>query len=113
MAEPPSLRKQRTAVALAYRDGDPAPKVVAKGKGLIAEQIMQRAKDAGVYLHESRELVALLMDVDLDRQIPPALYRAIAELLAWLYRIEVAQKNGGELPAAPDAAGLLDSPAKP
>jgi flagellar biosynthesis protein len=87
--------------------------VVAKGKGLIAEQIMQRARDAGVYLHESRELVALLMDVDLDRQIPPALYRVIAELLAWLYHIEVAQKNGGELPAAPDAARLIDPPTTP
>ncbi len=113
MAEPPIVRKQQSAVALAYRDGDPAPKVVAKGKGLVAEQIMQRAKDAGVYLHESKELVALLMDVDLDRQIPPALYRAIAELLAWLYQIEVAQKNGGAKPAAPDAARLLDPPTTP
>ena len=102
-----------SAVALAYRDGDGAPKVVAKGKGLVAEQIMQRAKEAGVFVHESKELVALLMDVDLDSQIPPGLYRAIAELLAWLYHIESAQKNGGVLPAPPDTARLIDPTTSP
>ena len=104
----PPRKKQQSAVALAYRDGDPAPKVVAKGKGLVAEQIIVRAQEAGVYVHESKELVALLMDVDLDRQIPPGLYRAIAELLAWLYHIESAQKSGGDLPAPPNAALLID-----
>jgi flagellar biosynthesis protein len=97
------------AVALAYQDGDGAPKVVAKGKGLLAEQIIGRARDAGVFVHESKELVALLMDVDLDRQIPPALYRAIAELLAWLYHVESAQVSGAPAPAAPNAARLFDT----
>lgn len=87
--------RRQSAVALAYGSGDPAPKVVAKGQGLVAEQIMRRARDAGVFVHESKELVQLLMHVDLDREIPPALYRAIAELLAWLYHIESAQKDGG------------------
>ena len=102
---PDSLDKRRqSAVALAYggASSDGAPKVVAKGTGLIAEQIMQRAREAGVFVHESKELVQLLMGVDLDREIPPALYRAIAELLAWLYHIESAKKNGLPLPAAPD-----------
>jgi flagellar biosynthesis protein len=76
------------AVALAYLENSGAPKVVAKGKGLIAEQIIQKAKDSGVFVHESRELVSLLMNVDLDQQIPPTLYQAIAELLAWVYQIE-------------------------
>jgi flagellar biosynthesis protein len=79
------------AVALAYQAGDSAPKVVAKGRGLIAEQIIERAREHGVFVHESKELVALLMQVDLDDRIPPALYRAVAELLAWLYRIEHGQ----------------------
>lgn len=111
MSDPvPARKKQQSAVALAYRSGDPAPKVVAKGKGLIAEQIIERARDAGVFVHESRELVALLMEVDLDRQIPPGLYRAIAELLAWLYHIEAAQRTGGALPPPPDASLLIDTP---
>lgn len=80
----------QSAVALAYQTGDTAPKIVAKGNGLIAEEIIARAREHGVFVHESKELVALLMQVELDRDIPPALYRAVAELLAWLYRIEAA-----------------------
>lgn len=81
------------AVALAYLEHSGAPKVVAKGRGLIAEQIIQKAKDSGVFVHESRELVSLLMNVDLDQQIPPGLYQAIAELLAWVYQIENKEFN--------------------
>lgn len=95
-------KRRQSAVALAYSAGEGAPKVVAKGQGLVAEQIMRRAQDAGVFVHESKELVSLLMQVDLDREIPPALYRAIAELLAWLYHIESVRQHGGLLPAAPD-----------
>ena len=76
------------AIALAYESGDYAPRVVAKGRGLIAEQIIARAKENNVFVHESKDLVALLMQVDLDDHIPPALYQAIAEILAWLYRLE-------------------------
>lgn len=90
----------QNAVALAYSTGDLAPKVVAKGRGLIAEAIIARAKEHGVFVHESKELVALLMQVELDRDIPPALYRAVAELLAWLYHIESSQHSSGETPPA-------------
>lgn len=76
------------AVALTYAPEDGAPRVVAKGRGLIAEEIIERARAAGVYVHESPELVGLLMQVDLDERIPPTLYLAVAELLAWLYRLE-------------------------
>jgi flagellar biosynthesis protein len=105
--QPGAQTRRQNAVALAYGAGDKAPKVVAKGAGLIAEQIIGRAQEAGVFVHESKELVALLMEVDLDRQIPPGLYRAIAELLAWLYYIETAQASGQTPPPAPDTARLL------
>ncbi|PRC90774.1 EscU/YscU/HrcU family type III secretion system export apparatus switch protein [Solimicrobium silvestre] len=78
----------QNAVALAYQAGSSAPTVVAKGKGLVAQAIIARAKEHGIYVHQSQELVALLMQVELDKNIPPALYRAVAELLAWLYHIE-------------------------
>lgn len=107
MAKPPDLRPLQSAVALAYRSGEPAPKVVAKGRGLVAEQIIAVANEHGVHIHESKELVSLLMDVDLDRQIPPVLYRIIAELLAWLYHIEAAQKSGMPLPPPPDTSSPL------
>lgn len=79
---------QQNAVALAYEVGSRAPKVVAKGRGIIAEEIIRRANDSGVFVHQSKELVALLMQVELDQDIPPLLYRVVAELLAWLYIVE-------------------------
>lgn len=94
----------QSAVALAYREGDAAPKVVAKGRGLLAEEIMRRAQEAGVYVHQSRELVGLLMQVDLDRHIPPQLYRVIAELLAWLYRAEQAGVSPTAMPSPPGSS---------
>jgi flagellar biosynthesis protein len=84
----PKPDKRTEAVALTYDASDGAPRVVAKGRGLLAEEIIQRAKTAGVFVHESPELLSLLMQVDMDERIPPALYIAVAELLAWLYRIE-------------------------
>lgn len=83
----PALRE---CAALAYRDGDAAPRVVAKGRGILADSIIEKARASGVYVHESRELLALLMQVDLDSRIPPQLYVAVAELLAWLYRLEAS-----------------------
>ncbi|MFL9877462.1 EscU/YscU/HrcU family type III secretion system export apparatus switch protein [Herbaspirillum rhizosphaerae] len=94
--EKPNLPLQN-AVALAYNTNQAAPRVVAKGSGLVAEAIIARAKESGVYIHESKELVSLLMQVDLDQQIPPALYRAVAELLAWLYRIENMQLDHSDV----------------
>lgn len=76
------------AVALKYAPGTSAPTVVAKGRGLIAEEIISRAHEHGVFVHESPELVALLSRVDIDGQIPPKLYIAVAELLAWIYQVE-------------------------
>ncbi|WP_343583075.1 EscU/YscU/HrcU family type III secretion system export apparatus switch protein [Herbaspirillum sp.] len=91
--EKPNIPLQN-AVALAYNASKAAPTVVAKGSGLVAEAIIARARESGVYVHESKELVSLLMQVELDQQIPPALYRTVAELLAWLYRLENMQLNG-------------------
>jgi flagellar biosynthesis protein len=78
----------KKAVALTYKEGQFAPQVVAKGRGITAEAIIALAKESGVYVHESPDLVTLLMQVDLDQHIPPELYYAVAELLAWLYRLE-------------------------
>ena len=84
--------RARRAAALTYARADAraqrVPRVSAKGNGLIADEIIARAREAGVPVHESRELVSLLMQVDLDQHIPPALYVAVAEVLAWVYRLE-------------------------
>lgn len=83
-----TISARAQAVAMAYGAGDAAPRVVAKGRGLVADEIIRRAREAGVFVHESREMVALLMGLDLDQRIPPELYVAVAELLAWIYRVE-------------------------
>ena len=79
---------RRSAVALRYSQETSAPKVVAKGYGQMAERIIEQAKEAGVFVHDSPELVSLLMQVDMDSHIPPELYRAVAEILAFLYFLE-------------------------
>jgi len=89
MKSPTNPEQTRSlAVALKYAAGDDAPTVVAKGRGLVANEIIARAREHGVFVHESPELVALLSNVDLDERIPPALYVAVAELLAWIYQVE-------------------------
>ena len=106
-AHPPAARAfgpAQSAIALAYSGDEAAPRVVAKGRGLVAQAIIERAHQHGVYVHQSKELVALLMQVDLDQRIPPQLYRAVAELLAWVYRLE---QNGSKLAAVAAGEVLL------
>lgn len=79
---------RQSAVALSYSDKSKAPVVVAKGYGVVAESIMREARAHGLYVHQSADLIRLLMQVDLDRQIPPQLYLAVAELMAWIHGLE-------------------------
>jgi len=78
----------KKAIALTYKEGQYAPQLVAKGRGVTAEAIIACAREAGIYVHEAPELVSLLMQVDVDQHIPPELYLAVAELLAWIYWLE-------------------------
>ncbi|MFW9606768.1 MAG: EscU/YscU/HrcU family type III secretion system export apparatus switch protein [Pseudomonas sp.] len=79
---------KRQALALRYREGDYAPRVVAKGYGVLAERIIAEAQRNGVPIHGSPELSSLLMQVDLDAHIPEQLYQAVAELLVWIYSLD-------------------------
>ncbi|AOJ88104.1 MULTISPECIES: EscU/YscU/HrcU family type III secretion system export apparatus switch protein [Burkholderia] len=96
-----SMTSRKRAAALVYdpKGGDTAPRVVAKGYGLLAEMIVARARDAGLYVHTAPEMVSLLMQVDLDDRIPPQLYQAVADLLAWLYALDRTEPGPGD--AAP------------
>lgn len=94
--------KQRMAVALAYRADDLAPRLVAKGRGMTADAIIEKARASGVYVHESRELLNLLMQIDLDSRIPPQLYVVVAELLAWIYGLEASARRAPPTLNAPD-----------
>lgn len=86
------LLARPSAVALSAAVGNGAPRVVAKGYGAAAEAIIRRAQESGLYVHTSSDLVKLLMHVDLDSRIPPKLYIAVAEMLAWVHQLERQQK---------------------
>ncbi len=78
------------AVALQY-DGTGAPKVTATGKGVIAEQIIELAKEHDIPLYEEPELVQLLSAVELGSEIPENLYIAVAEIIAFAYQLSGKQ----------------------
>lgn len=86
--EPP-----RRAAALRYEPGDEAPRVVATGRGLIADRIVAEARAAGVAVREDAALAQALAALELDLEIPAELYAAVAEALAWAYRLDVSN-NG-------------------
>lgn len=75
------------AVALRYRaERDNAPRVVAKGEGELARRIREVAAESGVPIRRDDDLVELLAQIDIDREIPAELYAAVAEILSWIYR---------------------------
>jgi len=79
---------QKKAVALRYdREKEHAPRVVATGKGHVAERIIEIARSQGIVLREDKELVELLSLLDLHDVIPAELYQIIAEVLAFVYRL--------------------------
>ncbi len=90
------------AVALAYDERMPAPRVVAKGRGAIAQRIREIAQEHGVPLLEAPPLArALYAHTDLDQTIPPALFRAVAEVMAYVYQLNAWLARGGRAPQLP------------
>jgi flagellar biosynthesis protein len=78
----------KKAAALRYRHHqDRAPTVVAKGRGVIADKIIEVAERHHIPLKRDPHLIEVLSKLDLDEEIPAELYRAVAELLAFLYRM--------------------------
>ncbi|WP_457622901.1 EscU/YscU/HrcU family type III secretion system export apparatus switch protein [Persephonella sp.] len=81
------MSDRKKAVALRYdRDVNKAPEVIAKGEGYIAEKIIEKAKEYGIEIKEDKELVSLLSQIDINREIPSELYKAVAEILIFIYR---------------------------
>lgn len=86
--------RNRQAVALRYKyQEQTAPKVTAKGQGVIAEQIIALAEEHDVHIHESPELVELLVRLHVGDEIPEALYKAIAEVIAFAYNLKAAKPD--------------------
>lgn len=82
------MSDRQLAVALRFLRGqDDAPRVVAKGRGTVAERILEIARRHGVPLHRDTDLAEVLVKLDLGDWVPPELYKAVAEVLAYLYRM--------------------------
>ncbi len=87
--------RERRAAALRYDAGDDAaPKVVATGRGHVAERIVAEARAAGVAVRDDAALAEALAGLDLGAQVPEELYRAVAEALAWAYRLDARPGQG-------------------
>ena len=85
----------RKAVALRYSpDQMQAPVVAAKGKGIVAEEILKLAKEHGIPIQEDPSLVEVLGQLELEREIPPELYQLVAEILSFVYRADSRARNG-------------------
>jgi flagellar biosynthesis protein len=89
-----SDEKLKKAVALKYApDIDRAPRMTAKGKGQMAEQIIQLAKEQGIPIKEDPDLIGLLIHLDWHEEIPPDLYKAVAEILAFVYKLNKKEQG--------------------
>jgi flagellar biosynthesis protein len=84
-------KKVRKAVALAYELNSSAPRITGQGEGFIADAILAKAKEMGIPTRTEPELVEFLMQLKLNELVPPKLYAAVAEVLAWAYEIDGKQ----------------------
>ena len=86
--------ENKKATALRYEPGNPAPTVTATGSGYVAEKILAAAREAGVPIRSDPALANALAALDLGHEVPEALYRAVAEALAWAYRVDASRYRG-------------------
>ena len=85
---------RKTAVALQYdRVSTPAPQVVAKGRGIVAEKLIAMARENGIPIVEDKLLVEMLEQLNLNQQIPGELYQVVAEILVAVYKAEKGTKK--------------------
>ena len=84
---------KKTAVALSYDPKDTAPKIVASGKGKIADRILEKASDADVPIHKDERLAKTLSKLEIGEFIPPQLYGVVAEILVYVDKMETIKER--------------------
>ncbi|MBO5352071.1 MAG: EscU/YscU/HrcU family type III secretion system export apparatus switch protein [Lachnospiraceae bacterium] len=87
-------QEKKTAVALSYEEGDKAPKILATGKGYVAEKIIEVAKEENVPVHKDEKLAGTLSKLEIGDYIPKELYGVVAEILVFVDKVEGAKKRG-------------------
>jgi flagellar biosynthesis protein len=88
MPDPEQPPERRRATALHYEEGQRAPRVTATGAGLVAERILAAAREAGIPVRHDPALAEALAKLDLGADVPQELWTAVAETLAWAYRLD-------------------------
>lgn len=83
----------KTAVALSYDPNDEAPKIIASGKGYLADRIIERAKENDVPLHKDDKLANTLSKLDIGDFIPPELYQVVSEVLLFVDRMDTIKSK--------------------
>ena len=86
--------EQKTAIALEYNPSEEAPKIIATGKGVLADKIIEKAKESNVPIHEDSKLAGTLSKLEIGDMIPPELYEAVAEVLVFVDAMEKIRKKG-------------------
>lgn len=88
--------EQKTAVALAYTPGDAAPKILATGKGALADRIIESAKEADVPTYQDDKLADTLSRLQIGDMIPPELYEVVAEILVFVNDMDKLKAKVGK-----------------
>lgn len=86
-------KNKKTAVALRYSPEDAAPEVIASGKGILADKILAKAKEADVPVYEDEKLAHTLSKLEIGEMIPPELYSVVAEILVFVDKMEKVKKK--------------------
>ncbi len=95
MEKPNKLQKPKTAVALSYEPNEEAPKVIASGRGYLADKIIEKAKEADIPLHQNAQLAETLSKLEIGDMIPPELYDVVAEILVFVDKMDKIKSKVG------------------
>lgn len=87
-------KKPKQAIALAYDPQEDAPKVIASGKGVLAERIIEKAQEANVPVHQDNKLAETLSRLEIGEMIPPELYEVVAEILVFVDAMDKIKAKG-------------------
>lgn len=82
-------KRDDKAVALSYDQSNSVPRVVAKGEGLVARNIVEKGIEEDIVIYEDKDLVDSLIGLDLDEEIPEELYEAVAEIIFYVYKLDI------------------------
>lgn len=96
--------KLKQAIALEYNPQEDAPKVVATGRGILAEKIIEKAKESDIPIHRDDKLANTLSRLDIGDMIPPELYEVVAEILVFVDAMDKIRSKGFDARVASDPA---------